>query len=80
MIRVFFYSELNIEYKDAQLRFIVDSNAKIHLAEELCTKPTSCLTIFLADQTTQEFKKLNYRIELFFDEIDLQLRSLNNFK
>ncbi|XP_023331208.1 uncharacterized protein LOC111703492 isoform X3 [Eurytemora carolleeae] len=44
----------NLINQSGCVRFIVDSNANIHLVEELCNKPTSCLTIFLADQTTQK--------------------------
>ncbi|XP_023328346.1 uncharacterized protein LOC111701333 [Eurytemora carolleeae] len=36
------------------VRFLVDSETNIQLAEELCIKPTSCLTIFMSDQQTRK--------------------------
>ena len=51
-------------------------NANIHLVEELCTKPTSCFTIFLADQTTQEF---NQKYNLYTDEKTIRTLKASKF-
>ena len=37
----------------------MDSESNIQLAEELCIKPTSCLTLFMADKKTRVFIQQN---------------------
>ena len=59
----------------------MDSESNIQLAEELCIKPTSCLTLFMADKKTrvfiqqkkhrsfaylQQFKQLQKNLETYF--------------